>query len=372
MKKLPLILFITALIFFSFLKLSSISIWAREENIEDAEIIKPVQSIICTDFNIDLYKKTEEPTNTTTATTSQVQGAEIKSQTVTGDIKLENIKQPDFSQIDNYLNLTMPKLLPISLVEKVNIKTEDSNNLESRELHIIYSDTDEDKSSPETKIKNPDWWTNLLGQSKIFCGLLNKNSKICEAPKKLNLVIEQPNFESNDSNNQLTKMKGSICKKAETIIGQEAKLENIETKFQTKSLFEIIKDQIEKFINGIKKLFIKTEEKSQLKEESWGYLTGGANLTAESAFFSSFIPYGIDSKITDSPLAGDSSYVVDIPAYSDVSLSGDNTKNNFQGQNLARARYCLQLCSLYPSDAKFNVNGIDPICISCNPKDYQN
>ncbi|MCJ7829493.1 hypothetical protein MUP50_00165, partial [Patescibacteria group bacterium] len=140
MKKLPLILIITALIFFSFLKLTSTSIWAKEENVEDAEIIKPVQSVICTDFDIDFSKESEEldTSSRVSDSNSQVQGTEAwrdnKNQPITGDIKLEDIKQPDFSQMDNYLNLAMPKLLPISLTGEVDIKTKNLTNLESRQL----------------------------------------------------------------------------------------------------------------------------------------------------------------------------------------------------------------------------------------------
>ena len=396
MKKLPLILIINLLFFIGFVNFSIVK--AQEENIEDAEIIKPVQSVICTDFNIDLSKENEEPDtlNNSLGSSSQVQGTETwrddKNQPIKGNIFLKDIKQPDFSQMDNYLQSAIPKLLPIGLTGKVDIKTKNFTNLESRQLHLVYGDMsgpnevlwggDVGKSElfPGTKIKNPEWWTNLLGQSRIFCGILTKNSKICEAPKKLNLVIEQPEFETTsstevnpDPKHQLIGMKGSgTCVKDDLALGQKPEIEDAGTEFETGSFFEIIKEKIERIIDKIKNIFILTKEKSQLREESWGYLIGGASLATESAFFGSFIPYDIDSKITKSPLAGDSSYLVEIKDYSDVSISGDDKKNNFQGQNLPKARYCLQLCSLYPPDTKFNVSNIDPLCISCDPKDYQN
>jgi len=365
MKKLPLILFLAILIFPPYFKLSALPILAQEEqeeNTEGAEIIIPENSIFCTDFGIkkssvDSFSEKIETTNNQNA----VQGATSEVKDDTGEIWLENLEQPDFSLMENRLGSTLPKLLPKSLNESLDI---DPASLDTKTKHfIIGQGYDEQTDIPHAKIKLPGWWTIVLEESKIFCGLFQS----CDPPQKLALKVEQPDLDELMVN--LDEEKSVECEKSEIVMAEKPEIDNEEKKFTTKSLFSIIKEIIKDLINKLRTTT--TTEETILQNRTRGYLVGGKTLADQSSFFSSFIPSDINSSIKDSSLSGPSAYGLD-PDHSIIEEGKENSeKINFQEQNQIRGRYCLQICSLYPPDPKFDVSLIDPICISCDPKDYQ-
>jgi len=366
MKKLPLNLFLSFLIFFSFFKLPVISILAQqeepEENTKEAEIIIPENSLFCTDFGIKKSKTDSFSEKIETGDQNVVQGATEEVREDTGEIWLENLEQPDFSLMENRLNSTLPKLLTKSLNESLSI---DRTSLETKTKHFISGEgVDEEQAEtniPYARIELPGWWTAVLGESKIFCGLFQS----CEPPKKLALEIEPPDLEELAINLNNEKLIG--CEESEPVIAEKPEIDNEKKPFKTESLFSIIREVIEDFLNMLRTTTI-TEE-TTLQNRTRGYLVGGKTLENQSTFFSSFIPPDINSSIKNSPLSGPSQYGLD-PDHSIVEEE-DSKKINFQEQNQVRGRYCLQICSLYPPDSKFDISLIDPICISCDPKDYQ-
>lgn len=360
MKKLPFI-FLTLALFFFFTtpKIGLVSIHAQEETSNgNFEIISPENSIFCTDFRIKKSKTDSFSEAIGTNNQNVVKGATSEIKDDTGEIWLDNLEQPDFSLMENRLNSTLPKLLPKSLNESLNIGR---SSLETETNHFI---NDDQAIIPHAKITLPEWWTAVLGESKVFCGLFQS----CEPPQKLAIKVEQPDLKELMAN--LDKEKSVECEKSEIVMAEKPEIDNEEKRFTSKSLFSIIKEIIDDLINKLRTTT--TTEETVLQNRTRGYLVGGKTLAEQSTFFSSFIPSDINSLIKNAPLSGPSQYGLDKDHSIVEEDKGDSEKINFQEQNLPKARYCLQLCSLYPPDVKFNISNIDPICISCNPKDYQN
>jgi hypothetical protein len=381
MKKLPLILPIISLIFFSLFKLSVIPILAQEgqkENAEEAEIIIPENSLFCTDFGLEYYKNEGESLS---AMTKESIESSCGNDLADIELKDQETKNPDFSIMDSRLQSTLPKLMPIQLGEKVNLYPE---SLETRAKHFLVAkegasscsiwepppDNTNIESVAETKFTLPGWWTHLLGQTKIFCGLFSASER-CIPPEKLTIKIAAPDPEEISSGIDLSKDRYSECKPAGEPakgIAPELKTENPKSNFLSEWIKRtFLKGQTEK---GENIYVTQTEKKASLENKTRGELVGGHTLVNQSEFFSNFIPNEINSSINDSPLASEAKYNIS----EDLTIAeGDEkaaNKENYQEQNQVRMRNCLQLCSLYPPDPKFDVSLIDPICISCNPKDY--
>jgi hypothetical protein len=379
MRKLPLILFITIIIFSSFFKLVIVPTFAQEEQEEtEKEIIIPEQSLFCTDFPIYLEHESTStetiplPDNPNILGTNTFEGPGE----ITGTIELGDIKQPDFFLMNERLTSTLPKLLPLQLNEKVDVDVvvddDDEKKLKSWEKHFVSGADDsitttdqEENYIPDTKFTFPGWWTELLGRTKIFCGLLNA----CEAPKSLAIKVEQPDLDllSSDLDNE----KDSPCEQKNLVLAQKPEIETINKEFKTTSILKIIEEIIETIIGNFKEIFTRTRKTTTLENKSRGYLVGGKTLVAQSALFSSFIPHDINSLIKKTALNGPSSYLIKVDGYENVEAGENSQINSFQEEQQVRGRYCLQICSLYPPDQKFDIRTIDPICISCDPKDYQ-
>ena len=136
-------------------------------------------------------------------------------------------------------------------------------------------------------------------------------------------------------------------------------------------MLEILREGFTKTINEIKTYFVKetTKETAELENRTRGFLVGGKTLIDQSDFFSGFIIHEINSSIEKDPIQSETKYGVSESL--NIENEEEAEKLHYQEQNQARIRNCLQLCSLYPLDSKFDVSMIDPICISCDPKDYQ-
>jgi hypothetical protein len=336
----------------------------EKEAISEAEIISPENTLICTDFNIE-YSKTDTSTEYQPLTTSpslKTLGttSETQNKTAEGKLWLEKAEQPNFSLIERRLSQTLPKLLPQSLNESLNI---DQAPLKTRAKHFIIGQAQENPEQekiPETELTLPFWWTSLLGQTKVFCGLF----KTCEPPVNLALKVEQPNIEELSKN--LDKEKEATCPTSNLVVAENPEISEVEEEFAIKSLFTIIKETVEKILEKVKEITTTTTETTTLENRTRGTLVGGKTLDIQSEFFSDFLPQDINSKIKNDPLAGGAKYKIDPENYQPVGERSE--KLDFQEQQQIRARYCLQICSLYPKN--FNINSIDPLCPSCNPNDY--
>ncbi len=368
MKKLLFIL----IIFFILAKTKPLLIFAQEET-----VIIPENSIFCTDFEMNYEHSSEKPSQATEEKSLEGCRAEPKPGEIALDAK--ETKQPDFSLLYNRLELARPKLMPLNLNNLVNL---DDNSLETKAKHFVVpageaackttsdlSQTTEVKNQeeevPETQFILPDWWTKLLGQTKIFCGLFSASER-CLPPENLNIKIEQPSDdkiaeEINFSKNLPCNKSG---KKVKDILPKELNTTQSKFGFFPKFLTQIFSRVVE----GSKKFFEKTEETAQLENRTRGILVGGQTLNNQSEFLSNFIPQSINSSIENSPLISNAKYEI-----TGVSVENEDeaNKEHYQEQNQVRARNCLQICSLYPQDPKFDVSLIDPICISCNPNDYK-
>ncbi len=372
MKKLLFILIIFFTLSLILPKISSFPLFAQEET-----VIIPENSIFCTDFKMNYEASSEQPSQATEEGTSEGCRAEPKSGEIT--LEEEETKQPDFSIMNNRLELTRPKLMPLNLNEMVDL---DDESIETRAKHFVVpaeeatcgttadlsqitEAEDQEESIPETQFILPDWWTKLLGQTKIFCGLFSASER-CLPPENLNIKIEKPpvdkiSEEINLSKNLLCDRSGE---KVKDITPEELTSPQTRFGFFPKFLAQIFS----KLVEGSKKFFEKTEETAQLENRTRGVLVGGHTLANQSEFFSNFIPHEINSSMDDGPIAGNAAYAVS----EDFTITEPEfaEKENYQEQDKVRIRNCLQLCSLYPLDSKFDVSLIDPICISCNPKDY--
>jgi len=379
MRKLPLFIFFLILINFFLPKVTpNILAQQKEINEEEIEVIIPEKSIFCTDFGISYHQGSKEevvadcPSETSSCDPNNT--AEIW-------LEGEETKQPDFSIMNFRLDSTRPKLMPLQLNEKVNL---DTGKITTRAKHFVVSENTtcpfnpEDTPStsevvnsiPETEFTLPDWWTTLLSQTKIFCGLFSASER-CQPPEKLTILIDKPDNEeklsalSNDID--INDPEYAICDDyGELARSQPPELKDIERTFN----FTSLKKKIIAFFEELKKYFQTTTREANLTNKTRGVLVGGHTLTNQSEFFSDFLIHEINDSLEKDALAGNAKYGVSQDL--EITEPDKAEKEHYQEQNQTRARYCLQLCSLYPNDEKFDVNSIDPICGSCNPKYYQN
>lgn len=382
MKRLPFFLALTTLIFF----LNVSPLLAQEET-----ILIPENSLFCTDFRMTYEKSEEGPTQET-------QGSE-SCEPDEGEISLEDklTKQPDFSTMNNRLQLTMPKLMPLPLNEKVEITSngESIEPIETRAKHFIVPDEGaacaynvntmnseeipvSEEEIPETKFLLPLWWTELLGQTKIFCGLFSASER-CLPPENLKIKIESPNPEEISENIDLYASEESPISPKEGYLvcdnlGQKVK--DTEPSLSIlKNIFnfspKVKKSIFTKLVGTVEQFFMKTEKFAPLENKTRGVLVGGHTLGNQSEFFSNFIIHEINSGMDNGPVAGNAAYNLAEDFVINPEDQESAEKENYQEQDKVRIRNCLQLCSLYPPDSKFDVSTFDPICISCNPKDYE-
>lgn len=372
MRKLPLVFIFTFVFFSSTSVVKSSHLLAQEEKInnEKFEYIIPEQSLFCTDFPLS-YDSGEK-----TVDNSLGEGEGWDS-SKPGEIWLEKdeTKQPDFSFMENRLNLVFSKVMPLRLNEQVNINPE-KFKLNTRAKHFIINEENYAEEScpmegvcipglaegsiPETNFVLPEWWTDLLGTTKIFCGLFGN----CTPPEKLALLIEQPNIEEISEN--INELVNTECVNLdERIVSEKPLIDDIQKEFNFWAKF---RRWLEELTNqdSTKTIITKEKREAQLTNKTRGLLVGGETLISQSDFFSGFISHGINSSIEKNPVQSEAKYGSSLEID-----SPESEKHHYQEQNQTRTRNCLQLCSLYPPDSKFDVSLLDPTCKSCDPKDYK-
>lgn len=319
-----------------------------EEATSGAEFILPKNSLFCTDFEI----------------TGEVSGApetNTSFKDISGELWLEKGKQPTFSLMEKRLNSTLPKLLPLSLKETLNI---DRTSLKTRGKHFVISQGEEEKELkeeeiPETQLTLPSWWTTLLGETKILCGLFGT----CEPPKKLTIKVKQPDLEK--LSKSLNYERNAHCRITEPVIATQPAILHVKKRFGTKVLAFL-----KKIIEIIEGKEVTTNVSTvTFEDKSRGYLVGGKTITTQSTFLNNFLPFNlVDPSIQEMPLAGEAKFEIKADA-GNLQMTGEGAKKlNFQQQQQTRASYCLQICSLYPQN--FDITTIDPLCPSCDAQDY--
>lgn len=333
-------------LFFSVLILlfSTTSVFALPEGVVPApEIIHPFSSNFCTDFDLEVKTSEESP-----LITPGVQGTSFNE--VSGSLTMEQENVPDFSMMQKDLNFSLSKLMPQDLIDILKIE---GDSLKTNARHFVMGIKDgeqippDNDKTPESEVTYPAWWTSLLGETKIVCGIFGT----CKPPKSPIIKI-------------LPAAKGKFSTKSKCIPGQEAKdtdIENLndtQTEFKTRSVWEIATSIIEKIIDGITKFFTKTDSSTKLVNKTRGNLSGGRTFSEQNPF-DIFIPQGLKPSGKGAVLS---------TAKFNSSAGNRDDKNKFINKGRDWFLRCMQVCSLYPPEM---VHSVDPLCPSCNTADYQ-
>lgn len=330
-----------------------------------AEVIVPENSLVCTDFNID-YEHTEEKHITPIPAPSGVQATSQSIfdgifGTTTGNLDMKEEKAPNFSQTEKRLSLAFPHLLPQDLLEQVYV---DKTPLKTNAQHFVFGkDKDGNPTAlptqiPETKVEQPWWWTSLLGQTKIISGFVNP---IFPGTGKWAVKVQQPTAIPTFSAGNLPP-----CDSKERAANESQDLALVKEEFETQSWWKTI---IDRLIN-----LIRTKKETHLANKSREPWVGGKTLETQSALFDFSLNEDQINRSENTPLNTESKFDVSVEGHNaDVGEGAKEVK--YQEQSLIRRRFCLQLCSLYPSRGpgdpdSIDISKIDPLCTSCDANDY--
>ena len=383
MKKLPLILVIFLVSFFAISKINPFPLLAQEEVSEkEFEFITPENNIFCNDFELTYENHYQDGTATEGATLQSEERNNCYPKDATIKLIDEKTKQPDFTILNSRLQSTYPKLMPLQLGERVDL---DPDPIETIAKHFWIRKEEPTSCtllpSPSEKEKEPvliaktqvilnDWWAQLLSGTKIFCGLFSASKERCIPPEKLAIrverqpagaYVEDPGTIAADIN--ISELPYAVdCSKSKKFTNE------------TPPKLTTIEERISFFANWFKQTFANknasyflTEETAGLINKTRGVMVGGHTLTNQSEFLSDFISYGINSSLTEKPLASNADYEITGVSYNN---EGEADQVHYEEQKQVWGRNCLQLCALYPPRADFSISDIDPICPSCNPEDY--
>ncbi len=317
------------------------------------------------------YKNTITITITLTPTpsplaTAKVLGEEANettNETRRGELYIteEGKNVPDFQSMEEILSFSLEKLLPENLRKELAI--DNSQNIVGKTLQFIYGtgedgkkispEEGDEREIPEDKTTFPSWWSQLIGESKIICGLFNT----CDAPESMKIKIAAAE--------EYNPPEGLGHRDSAPKV-EEKKVENEVTKkeFTISSFFKKI---ITDIIDELKKIFVREEttETTGLAETR-AIVPGGENIRENTSFFKNFLPASAIPAYHNSPLKVSADYKIS----DDYTIIGGEEKEKLEYHNLGASQrnYCLSLCSQYPAD--FDISQIDPLCPSCNPDDY--
>lgn len=318
--------------------------------------IYPENSLVCTDLDIE-YKKESIQITTPTPTPTKILAAtqETEMKEFEGILRLEKGDFPSLLPMTENLNNALEDLLPASLKSNLSI---DNLPLQTRIKHfVVGKDKDgnltEPEKIPETEAVQPDWFTKLLGITKIICGIFN----ICPPPDKLTIKVEQPDLEI--LSNSLSP-NTSCCNGQNTTGESLANITHISEIFKTTSWWTKSTETTEDSITGRKT--IRTSENAQLQSRTRGHLVGGETLNKQYPFLNSFLPANLIST-RNYALKNNADFYL-APEYFQIK---SEEVLNYQNLKAVRA-FCLQQCSLLPSST--NIQNLYSFCPSCNTKDY--
>ncbi len=342
---------------------------------EAEEIISLKDSFASNNLNLNYLLYEEEnysppaPSGALPSSVSKVQGQSIikDKKFFSGElnIKEDGKNLPNFQTMEETLSSSLKKLLPEDLKNELAIDS--SEKIISKSKHFVYGldekgekifieEEGETREVPEEKAFLPSWWSQLIGESKVLCGLFNT----CVAPKSLKIKIA--------GNKEYDPPEGLGNRDSSAQVNEE-KINNnvIKSNFTILSFFNKIINSISKFFEGIGDFTIKKEETTTTAAiaETRAIIPGAENVKENASFFKIFLPDVIVPAFLDSPLKVKATYQVS-PA-SEYTLAGEQ-KLEYQNLGATRRNYCLSLCSQYP--AGFNISQIDPLCPSCRPDDY--
>ncbi|MGI6278369.1 MAG: hypothetical protein ACOYJ8_00945 [Patescibacteria group bacterium] len=361
----------------------------------DPEIIIPKQGLLSTTFQIE-YKDEEKESQETFAgfvtdpdeekpLPKEEKNTDIDPKfAISGRLFLDEHHYPDFSTMEAIMSSALKKLLPEDLNNQLSIKTAD--NFSGQTKHYVYGLYREGEmiiedptpiKTPSQQTEAPSWWQKVIGKSKVLCGLFGS----CQAPQSLSIEIAEP--KNSSAPPRKTGNKGG--EKTEKSKPANTEIENEE--FSTYSIVqkiiknasEYFKDLFETEDGSVLAWFLRTSQETSItgKDENQqltlfnktrGTVPGLETINEQAEFFNIFLPADIaktDKDTVSASLAVKSQYEV-----SDNLFPGPGSeKINYHNLGATRKSYCLTLCAQYP--ANYPISQIDPLCPSCNPKDYQ-
>jgi len=318
--------------------------------------IYPESGLVCTDFDIE-YKKESSQTATPTPIPTNVLAAtqETGMKEFEGVLRLDKGDFPSLFSMTGNLNNALEKLLPANLKSSLSI---DNLPLQTRIKHfVVGKDKDgnltEPEKIPETEAVQPDWFTKLLGITKIICGIFN----ICPPPDKLAIKVKQPDLEV--LSNSLSQ--NTSCRSGQNTTGETlANITHINEIFKTTSWWTKSTEIAEDPTTG--RRTIRASENAQLQNRTRGHLVGGETLNKQYPFLNSFLPADLVSK--ENYVLKNSADFYLAPEH--FQIKGEEALN-YQNLKAVRA-FCLQQCSLLPRGT--NIQNLYSFCPSCNIKDY--
>ena len=322
----------------------------------DPEIIYPQNSSFCTDFEIeakksDQYTTVEEPSG----------GHSTNTENASGEVYLNSNNFPNFSQMEKDLTVALEKLLPQDLKEKMKIETVQGKT-QAKEF-VVGKGGDgaiippNKEKTPETKITHPSWLANLLGQTKILCGMFGT----CPAPLSMEIKVEQSNQKINDEA-YLTK-----CFPGKPADDKDSQPEQTQSQFEAPSFWQVITNVTRIIVDAVNDIFnwkVDKEKTTTLEARTRGQFFGGQTLATHATFLDNFIPeemlYG-----TGSIFSNENNYKVVVEGNAQ-----DTTKeHHYFGMAKVQLERCISLCGVYP--AEFDISSIDPLCPSCDYLEYE-
>lgn len=360
----------------------------------DPEIINLKQGMLSTTFQIE-YKDEEKSSqevfagfvtdpNEEKPLPKEEKSTDVNPKfTISGQLFLEEHHYPDLSTMNLVMSSALKRLLPKELDNQLSIKTTDLSGQTKHYVYGLYREGEtiiEDPApieTPSQQTKAPQWWQEIIGKSKVLCGLFGS----CSPPQSLNIEIadSQNNLAPPRKTGNNEGVKTEQSKPAETTIENEnfATLSLVQKIIKTTT--EYFKGLFETEDESILAWFLKTSQEETItgKDETGqltlfnktrGTVPGLETINEQAEFFNIFLPADIaktNKETVSAPLAAQAKYET-----SENLFPGPGSeKINYHNLGATRKNYCLTLCTQYPAD--YPISQIDPLCPSCNPEDYQ-
>ncbi len=333
---------------------------------EEGEIIISDASNVCTDFVKEKGKSSQIvqylPVVLPLPPDSTIK-ERVFDPSITGNVSLETIKFPKFERFQETMVAGLERTLPYGFSQEIILP----GDTEMYFKHFAQgqdeggtfdpSNTSECNQTPESKVTVPaKKWGKLVGAIRGLCTYLG----FCPQVTKYQFQLEEPT---------------SSCDIDPCLAGQNVadqvlpELENRSTNFSTSGwLNRTVKTSAEVIGNLLMKITTETKEKKEIKFLSRSSLSGGQETAENVEFLYNQLPLKIIKTIKPK----DQAAALMVPFAYNVALSPDELgqySGSYYELRKMRNAYCMRLCSLYPHGT--SISTIDPICPSCNPKDYQ-
>lgn len=325
------------------------------------EVIYPQNSNFCSDFMINYEDTRDGPTIIPTPSTSDVLGTTREFLDVSGKFEMKEAVFLDFSLMKDNITSATEKLLPQELNEKLNIQ---EKTFSSEVKHFVVGTTEGTPAPPtpaKSNVTMPDWWSNLLGQTKITCGFFGT----CQAPQSMEITFADTDQTVKDYSYQIGCTGVGGGSNVKTSLNPSAT--ETEKEFRTKSFFEWITEFIQN-------LFTRETEKTVLTDKTRGQVPGGKSFQTFSDFQRAFIPQEMmdewEIKTGADINQGQFQSTINSPKFGGSKTDPERNEQIFYADmEKEKFKRCITLCAIYP-DVSY-VSNADPMCTSCDPKDYK-